>query len=169
MNLASPVVWHRATLSHLEAIDRIAKEIHPSLPEGREVYEEKLRLFPDGCFILRFGESICGYCVSFPWTINSAPELGRVVSALPESPSCIYIHDVAVLEQARGHGAAGELIEQLTRLAKKLGIDVLSLVSVYGTYPFWYRFGFEIVPGEPLGDKLAGYGNSARYMVCRLS
>jgi hypothetical protein len=39
------------------------------------------------------------------------------------------------------------------------------LVSVYGTAPFWKRFGFVAGPvDEVLAEKLRGYGEDAAYL-----
>jgi len=162
------VKWRQATLNDIEAIENIAGVIHPDLPEGREVFEEKLRLYPAGCFVLVENGQVVGYCLSHPWLANRAPALGQLMHALPPKPDCIFIHDIAVLMQARGRGAAGELLELLLSLATRENLRVLALVSVYGTYPFWTRFGFEITADTSFAAKLKTYGDSARYMVRRL-
>jgi len=40
----------------------------------------------------------------------------------------------------------------------------LALVSVYGTYVFWERFGFQTTAAPELADKLKSYGDTGRYM-----
>jgi hypothetical protein len=52
--------------------------------------------------------------------------------------------------------------------ARQLGVDFLALVSVYGTQPFWARYGFEIANALELGTKLRSYGPTARYMTRNL-
>lgn len=161
--------WRQATLKDVESIENIAGIIHPDLPEGHEVFEEKLRLYPEGCFVLVENGQVVGYCLSHPWLVNSAPALGQLMLTLPPMPDCLFIHDVAVLIQARGRGAAGDLLELLLSLARRENIHILALVSVYGTYPFWTRFGFEVMSNTAFAGKLKTYGDSARYMVCRLT
>ena len=160
--------WRQATFDDIDAIENIAETIHRDLPEGREVFEEKLRLYPEGCFVLVENGQVVGYCVSHPWLVDSAPALGRLMLTLPPKPDCIFVHDVAVLSQARGRGATGDLLELLLSLARRAHIRTLALVSVYGTYPFWNRFGFEVTANTALAGKLKAYGESARYMVRRL-
>ena len=41
-------------------------------------------------------------------------------------------------------------------------------MSVYGTYPIWEKCGFATQPPERVAEKLAGYGETARYMISRL-
>ena len=40
----------------------------------------------------------------------------------------------------------------------------LALVSVYGTYVFWERYGFQTTSDPELADRLKSYGETARYM-----
>jgi ribosomal protein S18 acetylase RimI-like enzyme len=161
--------WRQATFNDIEAIENIAGVIHPDLEESRGVFEEKLRLYAEGCFVLVENGQVVGYCLSHPWLAGSAPALGQLMLGLPPRPDCIFIHDVALLVQARGRGAAGDLLELLLSLARRENIHILALVSVYGTYPFWTRFGFEVATESSFAGKLKTYGDSARYMVRRLT
>ena len=147
-------------------VDRIAKLIHPTLPERKEVLLEKIRLFPGGCFKFVFNGQMAGYGISHPWALCSVPPLDDFLRALPANPDCIYIHDVAVLPEARGHTAAGKFIEKISAVAKRMHIKRLACVSVYGTHVLWARFGFRIT--ESCLD-LATYGDRAKYMIADLS
>jgi N-acetylglutamate synthase-like GNAT family acetyltransferase len=69
----------------------------------------------------------------------------------------------------RGHKAADRYMDYIKQLAKKMSINFLALVSLYGTDIFWNRFGFEIFSNNDLGLKLASYGETAKYMVCKLN
>jgi GNAT superfamily N-acetyltransferase len=160
--------WRPATAAVLCDIQKISDEIHVGLRERPDVFEEKFNLFPHGCFVLMKCEEVVGYSVSYPWLLKCIPRLNEFVGSLPRSPQCLFIHDVVVLQQARGHGAAGVLIALVAKLAADQGIPNLALVSVYNTYSLWTRFGFEIVPSAGLTDKLESYGDTAQYMVRRL-
>jgi GNAT superfamily N-acetyltransferase len=167
-NLTGHPKWRAATASDLEVIQRIGDEIHVDLPERPEVFTEKFNLFPEGCFALVQDAKVVGYGFSHPWLLKSIPPLDRFLGSLPQSPECLFIHDVVVLQQARGHDAAGDLIEIIARLARQRGIAYLALVSVYNTHPLWARFGFETMTDAALNNKLKSYGNTARYMVRKL-
>jgi GNAT superfamily N-acetyltransferase len=154
--------WRPATAADLEAVERIGNAVHVSLQERPEVFANKLALFPQGCFVLaRKGEAI-GYGIAHPWALGSVPPLDTVMAALPPAPSCLYIHDVVVLAAARGQGAAGVLIDLFEAVARRHALASLALVSVYGTYVFWERYGFQTVSDPDL--TLTSYGASARYM-----
>ena len=159
--------WRPAVASDLADIQKIADQLHPDLHERPEVFAERLQLFPEGCFVLVRSVQVVGYGLSHPWSLNSIPPLNQLLGSIPQSPECLLIHDVAVLPQARGHGAAAILIELTAKLAQKRGILRLALVSVYNTRPLWTRLGFDVVSDIAVTDKLKSYGQTARYMIRR--
>ena len=154
--------WLPLREGDLDALCAAAALLHPGLPERREVFAEKLRLFPAGCRRLDAGGGLAGYALAHPWTLRSVPALDALLSALPERPDCLYIHDVAVLPGARG-GTAAAYVEYAARVAAGMGLPALSLVSVYATSPLWRGLGFREEAGG--GGKLASYGGGAVYMV----
>jgi hypothetical protein len=158
--------WKPLQVSDLDCLNKIADQIHATLPERPEVFEEKVRLFPAGCRKLVSATHLVGYGISHPWLLYSIPPLDAFLKALPESPQCLYIHDVVVLPVARGHNAAGQYVRYVKELAGDLNISSLALVSVYGTDVLWRRFGFHIVRTPDLDLRLASYGSSAKYMIC---
>lgn len=158
--------WRLTTATDLEAIQNIANVIHPDLSERPEIFAEKLRLFPEGCFVLVEDGAVLGYAFVHPWRLNDIPKLDAFLLSLPSDPQCILIHDVAVLPQARGKRSSEPLVERISRLAKKQNVRFLALVSVYGSHLHWARLGFELTTDEI--PALACYGKTARYMVRRL-
>jgi GNAT superfamily N-acetyltransferase len=156
--------WRLAKTTDLADIQRIGDAIHVELPERLEVFQEKLTLFPQGCFVLTKNGDVVGYSLSHPWLLRSIPPINQFLDRLPASPECILIHDVAVLPKARGQGSTAVLVKSVVQLAKTCGISHLALVSVYNTRAFWARFGFEEISDVAIARKLAQYG-AARYMV----
>ena len=161
-------VWRFASAADIQAISGIAEVVHPALPERPEVFAEKLSLFPSGCFVLVRHEKVVGYGLSHTWMLNNIPPLDSFLETTPGVANCLYVHDVAVLAEARGHGTAGLYVELMVDRARRLGIDFLALVSVYRTQPFWNRYGFEITNAPELGTKLRSYGPTANYMTRNL-
>jgi GNAT superfamily N-acetyltransferase len=159
--------WRSATAADLGDIQRIGDLIHTELPERPECFAEKLRLFPEGCFVLIQDDAVVGYGFSHPWLLNQIPCLNELLGKLPPAPDCMLIHDVAVLQHGRGLGAAAALIELIVRVARTHALSHLALVSVYNSYLLWARFGFEIVADDRIAEKLKSYGQSARYMVAQ--
>jgi hypothetical protein len=161
----SSLGWRPATTVDFDTINTISDAIHLRLPERFEVFVEKFNLFPTGCLILLQKGEVVGYGFSHPWVLNSIPPLDSFLGALPTSPECLFIHDVAILPQARRHSAAGAFIKHIAAIARVQGICSLALVSVYDTKALWSRYGFEVVIDPALKDKLESYGESAQYMV----
>jgi GNAT superfamily N-acetyltransferase len=156
--------WRAATAADLDAVERIGNAVHISLQERPEVFANKLALFPQGCFVLARNGAVTGYGIAHPWALGSVPALDTLMAALPPAPSCLYIHDVVVLPAARGRGAAGALVDVFEAVALRHELASLALVSVYGTYVFWERYGFQTTSDPELADKLKSYGETARYM-----
>jgi GNAT superfamily N-acetyltransferase len=154
------------TEADLEVFDFIGNTIHTQLQERPEVFQEKFRLFRVGCRIFRVGEHTVGYGIAHPWLLNNIPPLDTFIGELPKPYECLFIHDVVVLPEGRGQGAAGAYIAEMRTVAIKNRISSLALVSVYGTSPLWAGLGFQPVEDEKLTPKLTSYGNTARYMVC---
>ncbi|MGZ4975257.1 MAG: GNAT family N-acetyltransferase [Limisphaerales bacterium] len=161
--------WRLANAGDLNDIQKIGDLIHVELPERPEVFAEKLKLFPEGCFALIRDHQIVGYGFSHPWRLKSIPPFNHFMNDLPPAPNCLFIHDVAILPQARGYGATERLVELIESIAINHRLSYLALVSVYNTPRFWARFGFETVVDAALENDLKSYGASAQYMVRRLN
>jgi GNAT superfamily N-acetyltransferase len=157
--------WRQTEFTDLPAIDRIGDEIHVDLREHPEVFEEKFHLFPQGCLVLSEADAIVGYGFFHPWRLYSIPPLDTLLVRLPDSPDCMFIHDVVVLPAARGRGAARAFLRRALEIGGNHRIATLALVSVYNSYVLWARDDFEIVTDTRVEEKLKSYGPSARYMI----
>jgi ribosomal protein S18 acetylase RimI-like enzyme len=158
-------VWRGMRRDDLADVCRVAGSVHPDLPERREVFEEKFRLFPAGCFALELNGALAGYGISHPWKLYEIPPLDAFLKRLPSPPDCLYLHDVAATPAARGYGAAARLIRRLSGVARKEGLACFALASVGGTDGFWRGMGFEAVSEDRLAGKLESYGPGALYMI----
>ncbi|KAI1143662.1 acyl-CoA N-acyltransferase [Hypoxylon sp. FL0543] len=157
------VAWREMSINDIEGLLRVANEIHPGLPESKEVFTERVRLFPEGCRVLVQNNEICGYSISHPIPHNQPPHLNSVLGKIASNADQYYIHDIAILPRFRGQGFAAECISQLLAIAKRY--PTTCLVSVYGTAPFWARYGFGPEPvGAALSEKLREYGADAVYL-----
>lgn len=155
--------WREMRAGDIRAALRVADRVHPDLPEGRAVFEDRMALFAPGCLVLDGGRRILGYALSHPWILGEPPALDTCLGTLPSEADTYYIHDVALAPEARGTGAAASGVERLLALAG--AYPTASLVSVHGTASFWSRFGFAEAGGALPSGKLAAYGLGATYMV----
>lgn len=160
-----PAIWRPLLPQHLDRVNEIADEVHTSLPERPEVFEEKCRLFPEGCRVLVRDDRVVGYAVSHPWLLGRIPPLDEFLRALPYTPTCLYLHDIVVLPDARGQKAAEGFLELLENLSRQMSVSDLALVSVYGTDALWSKHGFEATHRPELEAKLQSYGPTAKYMT----
>lgn len=153
----------------LDDVLAVAAAVHPGFPERREVFAERLDLFPEGCHVLRSAEAgIGGYAVSHPWHARRPVPLDTLLHAMPQA-TCRYVHDVAVLPAWRGGGHAGRIVGRIVRDAYRSGVSEVSLVAVSGSAAFWERQGFHEVTEPGLAAKLESYGADARFMVRTLA
>jgi predicted N-acetyltransferase YhbS len=110
------------------------------------------------------GETV-GYLIALPWEFSNPPALNARTCELPSSPSCLYLHDLAVTPEARKSGAGRALVEAFLNRLKRSGLARASLVAVQDSAPYWERHGFRpVAPSEPLKAKLSTYGEGVQYM-----
>jgi len=138
-------------VEHLESINDLADKCHPSYPEDAIILEEKLSLFPFGCFVLHSMEAgVVGYCFSHPWNRGTAPSLNRPLTKIPTNPNTYFFHDIAIRDQNRGGGHVGRIVAIATMVARLWRVHHLSLVAVNRSENIWRHFGFADTPDEAL-------------------
>ena len=149
----------------LPDVSRVAGVVHPLYPESDAIFAERLRLYPAGSRVLiEEADAVQGYVVSHPWIRGAIPALDSLLGTLPPAADSYYIHDIALLPQARGCGAAQDCIAILADHAARAHFARMSIVAIAGTQAFWERQGFRVVDLPSLTAKLASYDPSARYM-----
>lgn len=154
------------TPADLDAVADIALVAFPDHFEGRDCFENRLALYPEGCFVLAEGEGTPrGYLVAYPWAADSAPALNTVIGSIPAGAAVLYLHDLALHPEVRGGGWTRAIVERLADQARAAGWPALALVAVNDAAPFWERRGFTVVDTPAMADRLAGYGPDARYMT----
>ncbi|KQT69790.1 MULTISPECIES: hypothetical protein [unclassified Aureimonas] len=160
--------WRPLRPEDLSGLDALAAVVHPGFFERPEVMAERLALFPQGCLALPglSGEArLSGYILSHPAKLGAPPPLDTLLGRLDPEADALYLHDIALGPECRGRGLAGEAIGRILGVGERF--PAVMLISVYGTGPFWSRFGFvdETASADPA--KLVPYGAEARYMVRR--
>lgn len=154
------------SMDDIAGVMRVADEVHPDLPESEAVFRERLDLFPEGCLALDRDGKICGYAISHPIRQGQPPALDSLIGRVHPEADQYYVHDLAIVPQLRGCGLAAVGVARLLDVAGRY--RTTCLVSVYGTMPFWRRFGFEEVAiDDALAKKLDGYGSDSVYLVRR--
>jgi GNAT superfamily N-acetyltransferase len=150
----------------IDGVVEVARVSFPNHFEDRACFQNRLALYPRGCFVLAQGDDAPrGYLIAYPWKAESAPPLNTVIEGLPAEPSLIYLHDLALHPDARGGGVTSAIIERLADQAVEDGWPAVALVAVNDAVGFWSRHGFVEQPAQAMAAKLASYGSDARYML----
>jgi len=150
----------------IRAVLRIQAVCYTELiPESDASLHAKLSASPSTCLIASLEGDSVGYLLSLPWEFSNPPALNAETCRLPLSPDCLYLHDLAVMPNARKLGTGRALVEAFLIRLRESGLGRASLVAVQNSAPYWERYGFRAVPQpEPLKSKLATYGKSVEYM-----
>src|SRR6201994_4413876 len=99
-----PERWRRMTPVDLIAVENVGDAVHPDYPEDRDIIGERLRLYPEGCLVLDGEQGVRGYAVAHPWVFGRPPSLNTLLGQLPARADTFYIHDLALMPDARGLG-----------------------------------------------------------------
>lgn len=153
--------WRAMTAGDLDGVVAVARIAFPDHPEGRACFEERLALAPGSCFVLESEGGVAGYLIAYPWPLEAIPPLDTLLGGLPESRGSWYLHDLALLPEARGGGNARA---GLALLFAQVDAPI-ALVSVNESAAFWQAQGFVPQESPALKAKLSSYGPDARYMV----
>jgi GNAT superfamily N-acetyltransferase len=162
--------WRAMTAADLDGVIAVAAEAFPNHFEERACYAERLDLYPQGCRVLTDeAGGVRGYVFAYPWSVGAAPPLNVLIGSLPADAGVFYLHDLALLRAVRGGGHAKAAVEAVVEMARDGGWPALSLVAINDAAPFWEGRGFEVADPPGMAEKLASYGEDARYMVRRLT
>ena len=167
--LQPSAIWRDARLDDAETISAIEHRVHTLAPERIEVFREKIALFGAGCRVLVSGGRIVGYGIAYPWRLDDVPPLDCLLETIPPDADCLFLHDVAIMPEARAAGTSRAFVDHAALVAVQQRLSWLALVSVYGTDGLWRRHGF--VPGSSAATSLQldPYGSTAVYMIRALT
>lgn len=160
--------WRDMTISDLDAVYRIAAIVHPDYPEDDAVLAEKLALYPGGCLVLEGTDGVTGYVLSHPYPFGQSPALNALLVTLPDAGGCYYLHDIALLPEARGKGAATRSVTMIMDHARDNGFDRIALTAVNYATSYWTRLGFAPANKTGLDNDPDSYGTDALYMSRKL-
>lgn len=146
-------------------MNSVAGRVHVDYPEDEAVLAERLSLYPAGCLSLWNNDGLAGYLISHPWHFKQPPALNVLLERIPAAASTYYVHDIALLPEVRGTGAASVAVNRIVEHASGGGFPSISLVAVSGSQRFWKRHGFVVVSDSALDQKLKSYDDDAVLMV----
>lgn len=153
----------------LARVSQLAATSYPDHPEGDAIFSERLDLFPDGCWALEHNNDVAGYSICHPYVFGKPVTLDTTLGALPQDADVLYLHDMTIEASLRGRGIAGAAVARAKRLARNLAFEMITLVAVNDSLPFWQRHGFLGLEDAALKGPLTGYVGDRVYMVCDVS
>lgn len=154
------IEWKLANGLDLREIDSFGNNFHKNYPEDYEIFVRKFKLFPEGIYILK-NEIIFGYAIFHPWSLDSVPPLNEYIPNTPNSPTCMFLHDIVIKEELRNKGYAKKIIKKIEEY--KLPI---TLVAIYDTEIIWKKLGFN--NNDYTVSGLDSYGKSS-YMIKKIN
>ncbi len=161
--------WRPMHEADLDEVMAVAAIVHAGFFERREVFAERLALYPQGCWIAQQerAEAVLGYAFLHPARLGQPPALDSFLHEIDAQADCLYLHDVALLPAARGAGLGQSLLQRMLALMQVEGVACAALVAVHGSAPYWHNCGFEALPEVPaaLREKLRSYDAQALYMT----
>ncbi len=96
--------WRRMHEQDIASVTAVANVVHLDFFEDEAVFRDRFKLYPAGCFVLARDTEILGYGISHPWKLDTVPALNAVLGELPDDTNTYYIHDIALLPEARSAG-----------------------------------------------------------------
>lgn len=152
------------TAADIDAVTKIEAAVHLSYQEGEPVFQNRFALFPSGCFVCVSNGEPVGYMISHPWKRGEPVALDVMIYAVPADADCLYIHDLALLPEFRGGGAAQAAISLAGDTARQLKLKSLAIVALPDALGFWDRMGFIPTPLSKDNAIARKYGPGASYM-----
>jgi len=163
---AVPLTWRPMTDADIDGVVTVARLSFPDHFESRECFENRLAICPAMSFVLaNADDAVRGYLFAYPWKGETAPPLNTLIEAIPADADHVYLHDLALDPEVRGGGHTRAIVERLVDQSQTEGWSTMALVAVNDATAFWQRMGFQPVSSPALSEKLASYGDDARYMV----
>lgn len=161
-------IWMPMSEEAVGRLSPIMEKAYPHLPDETTSFYQKRALYPEGCFILvpeAEPEHILGYVIAHPWRLNDIPPLNSVIEVLPGGCDVMYLHDIALLAEAQGIGAARAVLTKLDALAGRDGYSQIAITAIPQAVDYWHKRGFEEVHVPQLDEKLMEYGIGSKYML----
>ena len=135
------------------------------LQETSEIVEQRLAQVPDLAIVAEDQHGICGYLFSYRSQRGAITPLDGLFVE-PSNSDCLYLHDLGVAPRALKRGIGPSLVKHKLRIARQVGLQHCSLVSVQDSAPFWQHMGFQTqtAVNQQQISALDSYGVAAVYM-----
>jgi ribosomal protein S18 acetylase RimI-like enzyme len=137
--------------------------------ESAQVIAQRLSACGNTTWVAEKSGEVCAYLVAY------VSSLGKITAfnspfITAANPDCLYLHDLAIAQSARGAGLARQLLVAARQFVNESRLAHMALISVQDSGDFWSAFGFVERTGLDIEqeEKLRTYGSAtaaAFYMV----
>jgi hypothetical protein len=140
----------------------IQKQVYnESLQENEKVIESILNYKMS--HILEIDNTPIGYILIHPWSnLEIPPTLNTIIPQDIDS-SCLFIHDLCILEQYRKKGYSKLLLE-----ASIKDTIYVSLVAINSSVSFWKKQGFQIAKSQPDTSIIKSYQDPTATLMYKI-
>ena len=156
--------------SDIAAVLRVQSECYGiSMNESEQTLRSRLAVAPDSSWLAEDAHGVPAYLVAYRSMLGKVTALGGLFG-IAAQVDCLYLHDLAVCQRAKGQGLGPWLVRHAWKMALAEGLQHSALVSVQDTQSFWRKLGYadfdDLQPDEH--ERLTTYGSPCQYMARRL-
>lgn len=132
--------------------------------EAAEVFAERIANYAHSSWLALRNNQALGYLFTYPTQLGQVCKLGSGFST-SQAANCLYLHDMAVLPEAKGQGIASALLSTALQYGRQRKLRHSALVAVQNSATFWQKFGYSISSLESEQQmNLLSYGDQAHYL-----
>lgn len=159
---------HLDDVNHIHAIQASCYEIQ--YLEHANSFASKINKAAQSCWIAEMNGHVIAYLICLPVNAHTFPALNASKFEQCDTPTLLYLHDLAVHADYRDVGAGQQLIKHALDFAKQQHFDHIGLVAVQGSTKYWQKQGFEVRSAMLYGlnKKVASFGTDAVFMQQQL-
>lgn len=167
----TPPEVRQLDVNDIPSLLNIQSSVYPAgYHEPGSVFQNRLALAKRYCHGIhgQLGH-LGGYLIAHPWHPGHPSALMAHLDALPDTPTHLHIHDLAVHPEQQGKQCAQRLLRHTLRLAIQAGLTTAGLVAVPGAANYWLAMGFK--PARTIAPPLFpdNYGAEAVFLNASLA
>lgn len=137
-----------------------------SYVEPRQTFRSHLESSSSLCIVLETAASlIVGYVIAHPSDLDAIDPLSSVSVVCSKNPSVLYIHDVCLHPNFRGHGHALAMLKFIAKRKQFNNLEYLALISIKSALKFWLSLGFR-PRSSTFCESINSYGFGSMYLIC---
>ncbi|MEK7523824.1 MAG: GNAT family N-acetyltransferase [Patescibacteria group bacterium] len=136
-------------LADLDDLKRIDDLAFPQDAEGREIYEDRIKTFPAGCYKITLEGKMVGFLSSELWSEYHPTILNRKASLFHDPVGkIVFVSALGIMPGYQGKGLGSRLLKMFIQKMKNDNRTSIYLRSANKARPFYEKHGFTFVKQE---------------------